>query len=87
MAFLSSSGLFLGYLLIQYALRPEMFRAFLEAGRGTLVERRIISPTTFSFIAVIFDLLARRRAIAINQEWQRAILELIFPLGQAFWRD
>ena len=86
MAFLSSSGLFLGYLLIQYALRPEMFRAFLEAGRGTLVERRIIlptriiSPTTFSFIAVIFDLLARRRAIAINQEWQKALFGLIVLL-------
>jgi hypothetical protein len=75
--FLSSAALFLGYFLIQYALWPQMFRAFLEAGRGTLVERRIISPTTFGFITEIFDLLARRRAFVINQEWQEAIFGLI----------
>ncbi|MCX7974499.1 MAG: glycosyltransferase 87 family protein [Candidatus Aminicenantes bacterium] len=75
--FINSIGLFLGYLLLQYALWPEMFRAYLEAAQKTLVERRIICPTTIGLIYEIFDLLARRRAIVVNQEWQIALFIVI----------
>lgn len=78
--FFSSLGFFLGYLFLQYLLWPDMFRAFLGAARGTLVEKRIIAPTTIGFILDAFDQLAKRQAIVINIEWQIALFVIVIAL-------
>ncbi len=82
--FFSSVAIFVGYFLIQYALWPQMFRPFLAAAKGTLVERRIISPTTIGLIIESFDLLARRQGIVINMEWQITIFIFIVALVSTF---
>ncbi len=78
--FLSSVGTFLIYMLLQYLLWPDLFLAFLGAARGTLMEKRIIAPTTIGFILDAFDQLAKRQAIVINIEWQIALFVGIIAL-------
>lgn len=75
--FFSSAGTFLAYMLLQYFLWPDLLLAFLGAARGTLVEKRIIAPTTIGFILDAFDQLAKRQAIVINIEWQIALFVAI----------
>lgn len=75
--FFGSCIAFLCYLLIQYAVVPEMFRSFLTGATNTLSEEGIYCPSTLLILREAFELLTKATGIAVPEAFQLGLYYVV----------
>jgi hypothetical protein len=75
--FFGSGALFLGYLLIQYLIVPDLFTGFIKNAPIVVGERGAVVPSTNKLIAGIFEMVSKISGMTMPPAFQSAIFIII----------